>query len=341
MEIAHQIKTLLAKGETEKALDLLLENADALDNTAQQQIFLLSGQYKQWKRERMLGIEQSSSELRRIELAIMELLDAPKAAASRKASAAPSSLLARYWPVLVGLLFVGVAGWFVVQSRTASAVPATASTLSAAESPASEPSDPTSPLPTSDLENPPTSPTPTSDLEKLPPPAPYVYATIELADKTWMAENLREPMTGSVCAHSDEAICRRSGRLYTWAMAKRACKALGEGWRLPTDADWLALTRMYGGAYGDAGDGQQAYQRLVKGGPTYFNGNYGGKQIYVGDPPSFYTYDYDKIGYYWVDKAENDKPAYAQVMVFRSNDQLLLYQSAPNTEYLSCRCVKD
>lgn len=156
-----------------------------------------------------------------------------------------------------------------------------------------------------------------------------------------MAENLREPVTGSVCAHNDDGNCLKSGRLYTWSMAKRACKALGGGWRLPTDADWLALTRMYGGAYGDAGDGQQAYQRLVKGGPTYFNGNFGGKQIYVGDPPSFYTYDYDKIGYYWADKAEADKPAYAQVVVFRSNDQLLLYQSAPNTEYLSCRCVKD
>ncbi len=340
MEIAHQIKTLLAKGETEKALDLLLENADALDNTAQQQIFLLSGQYKQWKRERMLGIEQSSSELRRIELAIMELLDAPKQAASRKVFAPPSSLVAKYWPVLIGLLFVGVAVWFVVQSRTASAPAADLqptevlderqSDATGSDSLAERQSDATR----SDVpdERPPVS----TD-----PPAPYVYATIELADKTWTAENLREPMTGSVCAHNGDANCRRSGRLYTSSMAKRACKALGEGWRLPTEADWLSLIKMYGGAYSYSNEGKQAYRQLVKGGPTYFNASFGGKQIYVGDPPAFYSYDYDVVGYYWVDKAVDDNPAYNQVMIFRSTDQILLYQSAPNTEYLSCRCVKD
>ena len=33
-----------------------------------------------------------------------------------------------------------------------------------------------------------------------------------------------------------------------WEAAKEGCKMLGAGWRLPTDAEWRAMAKEYGGA---------------------------------------------------------------------------------------------
>ncbi|MEM9887271.1 MAG: hypothetical protein AAF849_15365 [Bacteroidota bacterium] len=73
--VKSQVKKHIAKGETEEALDVLLEYSEEIDDPTHDEIVLLSGQFAQWKREKMLGIHQTSSELRRIELAIMEIVD--------------------------------------------------------------------------------------------------------------------------------------------------------------------------------------------------------------------------------------------------------------------------
>src|SRR3954463_10330477 len=58
--------------------------------------------------------------------------------------------------------------------------------------------------------------------------------------KQWTTDNLKVDTAGSYCYEDTELNCRRYGRLYTWESAQRGCQSLGDGWRLPTDDEWLS-----------------------------------------------------------------------------------------------------
>ncbi|NNF33657.1 MAG: hypothetical protein HKN68_06095 [Saprospiraceae bacterium] len=73
-EIIEQIKEYIAKGKTEKALEALVEYTKENNLPTHDEAILLSGQFSQWKRENMLGVQQSHSELRRIEMTMMDIL---------------------------------------------------------------------------------------------------------------------------------------------------------------------------------------------------------------------------------------------------------------------------
>jgi uncharacterized protein (TIGR02145 family) len=60
-------------------------------------------------------------------------------------------------------------------------------------------------------------------------------------DKEWLTENLNLDIAESYCFGDRDANCRRYGRLYTWQAAQRACRLLGDQWRLPADDDWREL----------------------------------------------------------------------------------------------------
>lgn len=73
-EIIEQIKEYIAKGKTDKALEALVEYTKDNNLSSHDEAILLSGQFSQWKRENMLGVQQSHSELRRIEMTMMDIL---------------------------------------------------------------------------------------------------------------------------------------------------------------------------------------------------------------------------------------------------------------------------
>lgn len=124
---------------------------------------------------------------------------------------------------------------------------------------------------------------------------------------TWMTENLNFKIAGSLCYSNSNSNCSTYGRLYTWAAAKMACKAMGSGWRLPSANEWEALKSQD------------------------FSAQLGG---YRNDSGKFNHLS--EIGYYW-SSSEN---AIGLVKIFNfSNGKLDQENNDPRLGF-SCRCVK-
>lgn len=113
--------------------------------------------------------------------------------------------------------------------------------------------------------------------------------------RVWTTRNLNVDVAPSYCYDDSEANCRRHGRLYTWETARRACEALGNGWRLPTNDEWRGLAAAYGGLREETADGgRAAYDALIVGGRSGFEAVFGGGRAVDGQ----YARG-DAHGFYW------------------------------------------
>src|SRR5262245_57349193 len=82
----------------------------------------------------------------------------------------------------------------------------------------------------------------TEDPAKHQSPSGTIDSSKRLADsREWTTANLNVSTSSSYCYDDAESNCRQYGRLYSWEPAQRACQALGDGWRLPTDNEWRQM----------------------------------------------------------------------------------------------------
>ena len=162
------------------------------------------------------------------------------------------------------------------------------------------------------------------------------YTTkIMLDNKQWMTANLKINMLGSYCYDNDATNCSKYGRLYTWESAKKACAALGNGWRLPTDDEWKQMASHYGGVHKDSlTTGKAAYKSLLHGGDSEFNALLGG---------SHFTGQYTRLeahGFYWTTTEEDT--AMAWFYNFGKGSQNLYRQAnGEKSRAFLVRCIKD
>ena len=123
-----------------------------------------------------------------------------------------------------------------------------------------------------------------------------MHSTKRMADgKLWTTHNLDHTTMPSYCYEDKEQNCRRYGRLYTWESARRVCQSLGDGWRLPTDDEWLQMAKHYGAVSADSDDkGKAAYKALMSGGSSGFDALLGGGRDDGGQYARL-----DAHGFYW------------------------------------------
>jgi uncharacterized protein (TIGR02145 family) len=69
------------------------------------------------------------------------------------------------------------------------------------------------------------------------------YSTMRVGSVEWMRENLDFAAAESRCFDDKPFLCGRLGRLYPFDSARDACP---EGWRLPTDEEWMELEALAG-----------------------------------------------------------------------------------------------
>lgn len=118
----------------------------------------------------------------------------------------------------------------------------------------------------------------------------------------WTTTNLTIESEGSYCYDNSDVHCRRYGRLYAWEAALAGCRALGIGWRLPTDDDWRRLASSYGGiSEASADHGKGAYVALIAGGQSGFGALLGGGR----DAPAGQFARIEAHGFYWTATASD------------------------------------
>ncbi len=124
--------------------------------------------------------------------------------------------------------------------------------------------------------------------------------------KLWTTRNLDVPGDGSYCYDNAEANCRQYGRLYTWEAAQRACRALGDGWCLPSNDEWRDLARHYGGLLEESEQaGKATYQALRTGGSSGLDVLLGGGRNVDGQYARL-----DAHGFYWTASETDDGHAW-------------------------------
>lgn len=165
-----------------------------------------------------------------------------------------------------------------------------------------------------------------------------VYTFKTMPDgKQWMTTNLKINIPESYCYENSSQKCSVYGRLYSWRAAQEGCKLLGEGWRLPTNEEWLELARQYGGVFGDSKDsGRMAFKTLLYDRIVGFNAVLGGGR----------SLDKDQYarggghGFYWT--ATESDTANAWFLNFGKGSQKLFIQRDGEKPWaISARCIRD
>jgi uncharacterized protein (TIGR02145 family) len=163
------------------------------------------------------------------------------------------------------------------------------------------------------------------------------YRTLKYKQLIWMADNLRfQPNSLTSLCYKARSECPGYGRLYPWDVAIEACTGLGEGWRLPTDQEWMLLVTDLGGFYNGGerqGEPSQTYLRMIKGGSSGFDillGGYRREGI---------SYAQDVSGMYWSGTEYDDENAWRYEFFSRAGGNVSRYFQVKTSGY-SCRCVK-
>lgn len=134
------------------------------------------------------------------------------------------------------------------------------------------------------------------------------FATIQIDQLEWSAQNMNTPIGQNWCYENKEDNCQKYGRLYDFDTALAVCP---EGWRLPTKEEWLALTE-------DQIRQLQLYQAGVQ--------DRGGfRQL-------------DQIGYYMT--GERSHAGNCWVIEYRGDEKELVRESRYTHWGMSCRCVR-
>jgi uncharacterized protein (TIGR02145 family) len=180
-------------------------------------------------------------------------------------------------------------------------------------------------------------PVSTQDPAKQQNPSGTLASSKRMADgKEWTTANLNVSTSSSYCYDDAESNCRQYGRLYAWESARRVCRSLGDGWRLPTDDEWRQMVNQYGGTGNDSPEkGKAAYTALLSGGTSGFNAVLGGNRSVDGK--------YERLeahGFYWT-ASEND-PISAPFYNFGKGSQALYRQPQGQKQMaISVRCVRE
>jgi len=154
-------------------------------------------------------------------------------------------------------------------------------------------------------------------------------------DLWWMTANLNLNGPGSYCYENAMENCKKYGRLYTWQTAQDVCASLGKGWDLPSEHQWLVLTRQFGFPVDSVPARKLAFNAMQFDARIGFNAVLGGARRENGEFAR-----QEAHGFYWTATSSSDSTAW--FYNFAKGSQSLYRQPDGEKEQaLSVRCVND
>ncbi|MCL2260450.1 MAG: hypothetical protein FWC15_03740 [Fibromonadales bacterium] len=166
------------------------------------------------------------------------------------------------------------------------------------------------------------------------------YEAVLIGTKVWMARNLNYDGPDDdigACYDDNTSNCVTYGRLYDWDDAQNVCP---DGWHLPSDAEWTALTTAVGGTGTNgltgAGDKLKAESGWANNSGT---DDFGFSALPGGIQNSTGFHSVSDHGVWWSGTADGSFNAYYRIMNYNNSN---VGRSSENTFNLySVRCVQD
>ena len=160
----------------------------------------------------------------------------------------------------------------------------------------------------------------------------YTYRTFGNLD--WMLQNLAFETDSSWCFQNDPEKCKIYGRLYTWYDAMQVCP---QGWRLPTQQEWMDLAQLIAQEewYKKDGGENRLYHRFEPGGPSGLDLQLAGMY----DPVFDHFFPVEEIGSYWSSTKFAYHAAVCAVMD-KKNGEIFMMNPGTRGVGHSCRCVR-
>jgi len=185
------------------------------------------------------------------------------------------------------------------------------------------------------------------------------YATVQIGDQCWMAENLNigtminvtqemedNGIIEKYCYENDEANCDIYGGLYQWdemmgySISPGAKGICPDGWYLPTDAEWTNLTTylegedVAGGKLKEAGTGHWLNPNTGATNSSGFTALPGGGRSLDGE----FLYK-NQQGTWWTSSQHNDVNAWKRSLSYMN---IYVYRFNNNKSHgFSVRCIKN
>jgi uncharacterized protein (TIGR02145 family) len=189
-----------------------------------------------------------------------------------------------------------------------------------------------------------------------------VYKTVKIADKEWMAENLkttkyrngnpipnitvanawRDATAGAWCHYNNNTGYERAyGKLYNWFAAADPRQIAPAGWHVPSEGEWRTLASNFGANNVSGGALKQTGTTEWQSPNTYAT-NISLMTALPGGRRSNINGSYDNQGqnaYFWT---ADERSVNQAESVFLSFNNGFIYTGSPNKkDGLSIRCVKD
>ena len=166
----------------------------------------------------------------------------------------------------------------------------------------------------------------------------HEYKTIKLGDQLWMGENLAYKTDNDCWVYEGiDGYAETYGYLYSWEEAQNVCP---EGWRLPTDAEFVTLWGFLGETDTDGGKlketGTDHWDSPNEGATNSSGFTALGSGTTGDNEDEFFL---GLITYFWTSEDYNDKIGTSWAL-YSAMEEFNRY-GVPKVDGVSVRCLKD